>query len=278
MTRPTTDPTPGERATGRFDLAGKVAVLTGAAGLLGRHLARGLADHGATLALCDVDADGVRGLAAELGRGATAHACDVGDPASVTVAVAAIVAAHGRIDVLLNNAATKTASLDAFFAPFEEYAPETWREVMRVNVDGMFLMARAVGPVMRRGGGGSIVQTASIYGVVAPDQRIYEGSSYGGRPINTPASYAASKAAVIGLTQYLATYWGADGIRVNTLTPGGVATGQNDEFQRRYSARVPLGRMAAPDDLVGAVVYLASDASRYVTGHNLVVDGGLSTW
>ena len=265
-------------AAARFDLTGKVAVLTGAAGLLGRHLARGLAEHGATLALCDVDGDGVRALAAEIGRGVTAHACDVGDAASVRGAVDSIVAAHRRIDVLLNNAATKTANLGAFFASVEDYAPETWREVMRVNVDGMFFVAQAIGPVMRRGGGGSIIQTSSIYGLVAPDQRIYEGSSYGGRPINTPAVYAASKAAVTGLTRYLATYWGADGIRVNTLTPGGVATGQNDEFQRRYSARVPLWRMAAPDDLVGAVVYLASDASRYVTGHELVVDGGLSTW
>jgi NAD(P)-dependent dehydrogenase (short-subunit alcohol dehydrogenase family) len=130
----------------------------------------------------------------------------------------------------------------------------------------------------RRGGGGSIIQTASIYGIVAPDQRIYEGSEYHGRPINTPAVYSASKAGVIGLTRHLATYWAERGVRVNTLTPGGVSSGQNSEFSRRYAARVPLGRMAEADDMVGAAVFLASDASLYVTGQNIVVDGGLSAW
>lgn len=122
------------------------------------------------------------------------------------------------------------------------------------------------------------MQTASIYGVTAPDQRIYEGSEYNGKPINTPAVYSASKAGLIGLTQYLATYWGEKGVRVNTLTPGGVASGQNEIFNSRYSARVPMGRMAAIQDLVGALIFLASDASAYVTGQNIIIDGGLSAW
>ena len=113
---------------------------------------------------------------------------------------------------------------------------------------------------------------------MGPDQRIYEGSEYNGRPINTPAVYSASKAGLIGLTLYLATYWADRGVRVNTLTPGGVASGQNDVFTRRYSARVPMGRMATVDDLVGALVFLASDASRYITGQNIIVDGGLAAW
>jgi NAD(P)-dependent dehydrogenase (short-subunit alcohol dehydrogenase family) len=142
----------------------------------------------------------------------------------------------------------------------------------------MFLVAQAIGTRMARRGQGSIIQTASIYGVMAPDQRIYQGSQYNGRAINTPAVYSASKAGVIGLTRHLATYWSEHGVRVNTLTPGGVASGQNSEFDRRYSARVPLGRMAEADDMVGAAVFLASDASRYVTGQNIVVDGGLSAW
>jgi len=148
-----------------------------------------------------------------------------------------------------------------------------------VNIDGMFLVAQAVGGQMvRQGKGGSIIQTASIYGVMAPDPRIYEGSFYMGRQISSPAVYSASKAAVVGLTKYLATYWADKGIRVNTLTPGGNDSGQNEEFKQKYSARIPLGRMGNPPEMVGALLFLASDASSYVTGQNILVDGGLSAW
>jgi len=129
-----------------------------------------------------------------------------------------------------------------------------------------------------QGTGGSIIQTASIYGVMAPDHRIYEGSLYLGRQINTPAVYITSKAAVIGLTKHLASYWAEKGIRVNTLTPGGTESGQNDEFKKRYSDRIPMGRMANAPEMVGALLYLASDASSYVTGQNIIVDGGLNCW
>lgn len=150
---------------------------------------------------------------------------------------------------------------------------------MSVNLDGMFLVAQAVGKQMiLQEKGGSIIQTASIYGVMAPDQRIYENSFYMGRQINTPAIYATSKAGVIGLTKYLASYWAKRGIRVNTLSPGGTESGQNDEFVHRYSSRVPMNRMAKADEMVGALLYLASDASSYVTGQNIVVDGGLECW
>ena len=150
---------------------------------------------------------------------------------------------------------------------------------MSVNMDGMFLVAQAVGNQMvHQGTGGSIIQTSSIYGILASDKRIYEGSYYLGRQIGNPAVYSASKAGVVGLTKYLAAYWADKGIRVNTLTPGGVESGQNDTFKGRYSARVPLGRMAQGEEMVGALIYLASDASSYVTGQNLVVDGGLSVW
>jgi NAD(P)-dependent dehydrogenase (short-subunit alcohol dehydrogenase family) len=132
--------------------------------------------------------------------------------------------------------------------------------------------------MVAQGRGGSIIQTGSIYGARAADPRIYQGSSYLGRPINTPAVYAASKAGVAGLSRHLAAYWAGAGIRVNTLVPGGVASGQNEEFQRRYADRVPLGRMARAEEMVGALVFLASDASSYVTGQEIVVDGGLSAW
>jgi NAD(P)-dependent dehydrogenase (short-subunit alcohol dehydrogenase family) len=126
--------------------------------------------------------------------------------------------------------------------------------------------------------GGSIVQTSSIYGVLGPDLRIYKGSRYLGREITTPAVYAASKAGVVGLSRYLATTWAIHQIRVNSVTPGGILSGQNDEFVSRYSDRVPLGRMGTPDEIASAVVFLASNASSYVTGQNLIVDGGLEAW
>ena len=196
----------------------------------------------------------------------------------VNEVVDTINAAWGNIDVLHNNAATKGHSLKEFLAPFEDYKLETWNEVMMGNVNSMFLMAKAVGKHMVARQSGSIIQTSSIYGVMAPDKRIYEGSLYNGLPISSPAVYSASKAAVVGLSRYLAAYWGDKGVRVNTLTPGGIGSGQNDEFDKRYSDRVPMGRMGKESDLVGTLVYLSSDASCYVTGQNFIVDGGLSCW
>lgn len=265
-----------------FDLSGRVAVVTGGAGIIGQRLCAGLADHGAAVAVVDKDAAGAETVAAQLKKDhaakATSFAADVTDPASVKDLADRVVAQLGEPTILLNNAAAKGGDLNAFFAPLAEFELATWREIMAVNLDGMFNVARVFGSRMAERGRGSIVQTASIYGVMGPDQRIYEGSMYMGRPINTPVVYSASKAGVVGLTKYLATYWADKGVRVNTLTPGGVESGQNDEFKRRYAARVPLGRMARADEMVGAAIYLASDASSYVTGHNLIVDGGLNAW
>lgn len=265
-----------------FRLDRRVAVVTGGAGILGQHFAAALADHGAAVAVVDLDADAVRAVADDLagtyGVEARGVVGDVADPDSVTAVVAEVERSLGPIDVLHNNAASKSRSLEAFFAPTDEFGLETWREVTSVNLDGMFLMARAVGRGMVARGRGSIVQTASIYGVMAPDQRIYEGSEYLGMPISSPAVYSASKAGVVGLTRHLASEWGAAGVRVNTLVPGGVRSGQNDTFVERYAARVPLGRMAEADEMAGALIFLASDASSYVTGQTLVVDGGLSAW
>ncbi|MCC6467469.1 MAG: SDR family oxidoreductase [Alphaproteobacteria bacterium] len=270
-------------ASDRFALDGRVALVTGGAGILGRRFCSGLAEHGAAVAIVDIDAEGAKRLADEISRetgGRTLPvACDLREPEQVRRMADDVVSAFGRIDVLHNNAAGKSSDLDAFFAPFEDYSLKQWRAVMAIDLDAMFLVAQAVGKHMvARGGGGSVIQTASIYGVVAADQRIYAGSEYGGRPINTPAVYAAAKAGVIGLTRHLAAYWAPHRIRVNALTPGGVESGQNETFRRRYSDRVPMGRMANPDEMVGALVYLASDASSYVTGQNIIVDGGLTAW
>lgn len=263
----------------KFRLDGKVAVVTGGAGILGRRFCAGLTQAGAKVAVVDVDESSAKAFAATLGEGATGFGCDVSNPGSVNTCIDAVLKQFGAIDVLHNNAATKTHDIRAFFTPFEDYPLETWREVMSVNIDGMFLMAQKVGRHMvARGKGGAIVQTASIYGLVAPDSRIYEGSDYLGGPINTPAVYAASKAAVIGLTKWLATHWAKQGVRVNCLVPGGVSSGQNGVFSELYSARVPLGRMAEADEIVPALLYLSSEASSYVTGQVLAVDGGWTCW
>jgi NAD(P)-dependent dehydrogenase (short-subunit alcohol dehydrogenase family) len=229
------------RSTFRFE-PDEVALVTGGGGILGRRFCAGLAEAGARVAVIDVSADAAGAVAEEIGsERAAAFACDVSDPQAVADCVDAVTARFGRIDVLLNNAASKSRDVRTFFDPFEEYSLDTWREVMSVNVDGMFLMAQAVGRGMVARGRGTIVQIASIYGLVGPDQRIYEGSDYLGGPINTPAVYSASKAAVVGLTRWLATYWASAGVRVNCLVPGGVSSGQNNVFSELYSARVPLG-------------------------------------
>jgi NAD(P)-dependent dehydrogenase (short-subunit alcohol dehydrogenase family)/CMP-N-acetylneuraminic acid synthetase len=271
----------GPARRGRFDLAGKVAVVTGGAGILGRHFATALAEHGAAVAIIDID-DAVNEMSASIREKFAGRA--IGIPCDITVEHAVRAAADrierelGPIDILLNNAATKSRDLAAFFEPTESYGLDTWREVMAVNIDAMFLVAREIGGRMAKRQRGSIIQTSSIYGVVAPDPRIYEGSQYLNRPINTPPVYSASKAAVIGLTRHLATYWGPFNVRVNAITPGGVESGQNDTFKTRYSERVPLGRMAQADEMVGALILLASDASSYITGQNIIVDGGLTAW
>ena len=264
-------------------LKGKTAIITGGAGILGKHFSEGLARCGAHVVIVDLNKkEGemiARDLTRRYGQQCISIVCDVSEPTSVSSMVDEVMKQFGDINILHNNAASKSSNLEAFLAPFEEYTLDQWREVTKVNLDGMFLVAQAVGRKMvEQNKGGSIIQTASIYGLLGPDSRIYEGSSYMGRSINTPAVYSASKAAVIGLTKYLATYWADKNIRVNCITPGGAESGQNDTFKEKYSNRVPLGRMAQPEEMVGALLYLASNASSYVTGQNIIVDGGLSAW
>ncbi|AUS85410.1 short-chain dehydrogenase [Lysinibacillus sp. YS11] len=266
-----------------FDLQGKNAIVTGGAGILGSHFCMGLADAGANVAVVDINIEKANELASiiekDYGVKALAFYCDLTSEQSVKEMVNQVVTEFQTIDILHNNAAGKSNDLEAFFAPFEDYDLNQWKEIMSTNLDGMFLVAKYVGKVMKeQKNGGSIIQTASIYGVVAPDNRIYEGSFYLDRQINTPAIYSASKGGVVALSKYLSTYWAKDKIRVNTITPGGVESGQNEIFKQKYSNRIPLGRMAQAEEMVGALIYLASDASSYVTGHNIIVDGGLSAW
>lgn len=267
----------------KFRLDNKTAVITGGLGILGKNFCRGLAEAGANIAIIDLITDDANGFAKSIETDYSVkcafYPCDVSIPEQVQTTIDQIAADFGEINILLNNAGGKSSDIKACFAPFEDYSFKIWREIMSVNIDGVFLVAQAVGKQMiKQKKGGSIIQTGSIYGLVAPDQRIYEGSNYLGTQINSPAVYTASKAAVLGLTKYLACYWAKDNIRVNSICPGGVESGQNDIFVKNYSNRIPMERMAKAEEMVGAVLYLASDNSAYTTGENITVDGGLSAW
>jgi NAD(P)-dependent dehydrogenase (short-subunit alcohol dehydrogenase family) len=257
-----------------FDLSGRVALVTGGAGNLGGVFARILAGAGATVAILDLDRAALDRRARELegagAQGVIALACDLADPKAITAAFGEIEQRAKRLDVLVNNAAGKSTH---FMSDLEALPLEDWEQVLRVNLTAPFLCVKAAVPLMRAAGGGSIVNIASIYGIVSPDPRIYEGSA-----LQTPPVYTASKGGIAALTRYVAVYHAKDGIRCNAITPGGVFAGQPDGFVERYSARAPLGRMARADELGGALLYLASGASSYVTGHNLVVDGGWTAW
>ena len=271
------------RYRSQFDLSGKTALITGACGTLGPVFAEALAEFGANLVISDVKPGAAAAAAAALAASHGVHAigvdCDVSSPTAVKAMTAAALSRFGAIDVLLNNAANATPDPAAYFARFEDYSLDEWRRSLSVDLDGMFLVAQSVGSAMAAAErGGSIIQTASIYAAYGSDNRIYEGAEFKGVAINNPAVYSTGKAGVLGLTRWLATYWADRSIRVNSLVPGGVESGQNDLFKRRYGNRVPLGRMARREEIAGAVVWLASDASSYVTGQHIFVDGGLSAW
>jgi NAD(P)-dependent dehydrogenase (short-subunit alcohol dehydrogenase family) len=272
-----------------FRLDGRVALVTGGAGLLGRGYCEALLQAGARVVIGDLDGARAKALAAELGHErALARALDVTNEDSVRQTVKAAVERFGTLDVLVNNAALtvrggseRLAPAD-YFADFEDYKREVWDQAVSVNLTGMLLCAQAAGRQMlsQNPPGGVMVNIASTYGVVAPDQRLYEGvrSPYADTPFNTPVSYAVTKTAVLGLTRYLATYWGNKNIRVNALTPHGVFDNHDEAFVRNFTYRSPLGRMARNDEYRGALLFLVSDASSYMTGANLVVDGGWTAW
>lgn len=264
-----------------FNLDRKVAVVTGASGLIGKHHCAALAEAGATVIACDTNKERVENLVQTLGEKHRARVVDVTNPASVSELRNELWEAYGRIDVLVNNAAmndmVENPELAAEFSKFENYPLSLWKKVMDVNVTGVFLCCQILGSVMAQKRSGSIINVASTYGVVAPDQSIYQLPD-GTQPFYKSAAYPASKGAVVMLTKFLATYWGNAKVRVNALSPGGVENGQPEHFIQNYSAKTPLGRMAEPTDYKGAIVFLASEASAYMTGHNLLVDGGWTTW
>jgi NAD(P)-dependent dehydrogenase (short-subunit alcohol dehydrogenase family) len=263
-----------------FSLEGKVAIVTGACGLLGTQHCEALAAAGAKVVAADLDEGASAKVAAGLGSGHLGVGMDVTDVESLQQARSRIVGAYGRIDVLVNNAAINDMFENPLLAGkqsmFEHYPLEMWDRSWKVNVSGVFLCSQVLGGVMAERGSGSIINIASTYGIVAPDQSIYRNEAGEQTFFKSPA-YPVTKSAVIGFTKFLASYWGNKGVRVNALSPGGVENSQDEFFKNNYSSKTLLGRMAAPSDYKGAIVFLASDASAYMTGANLVVDGGWTT-
>src|SRR5258708_3128739 len=260
-----------------FSLENKTAIVTGACGLLGTQHCEALAQAGAQVVVADLD-EGLCGqLAERLGEGHLALGLDVTSRESLQDARQRILNKYGRIDVLVNNAAINDMFENPLLAGkqsmFEHYPLEMWDKSWKVNVSGVFLCSQVLGGVMAEQGGVSIINIASTCGMVAPDQGIYRNEA-GEQTFYKSPSYPVTKSAVIGFTKFLASYWGHKGVRVNALSPGGVENNQDPFFKKNYAGKTLLGRMAAPTDYRGAIVFLASDASAYMTGANLVVDGG----
>jgi NAD(P)-dependent dehydrogenase (short-subunit alcohol dehydrogenase family) len=249
-----------------FSLEGRVVVVTGAAGQLGRELVTALEQRGARVAGFDLEADRFR--------------VDVTDRAAIEAATVEVEREWGVPHVLVNAAALDSPP-DApaeEVGPVESYPEASFDRVMDVNVKGTFLCCQVLGARMAAEGRGSIVNLSSVYGMLSPVQELYEFRRRGGEEFFKPIAYSVSKSALYNLTRYLATYWAKSGVRVNTLTLAGVWNDQPQEFLDEYTKRMPLGRMADVREVVGPVVFLASDASSYVTGANLVADGGWSAW
>ena len=269
-----------------FDLTGRVALITGGAGLLGQRHAEALAAFGAIPVLLDVRVDRPElapdSLRERFGPAAIALAVNITEPESIRLARDQVLAKLGRIDILINNAANNPKmenGSEVEFSRLENFPLVQWEADLAVGLTGAFLCAQVFGAVMARQGKGVILNVASDLAVIAPDQRLYrqDGVLDALQPVK-PVSYSVVKSALLGLTRYLATYWCDQGVRCNAISPGGVYNGQPDEFVRRLSGLIPLGRMARVDEYQGAIVFLCSDASAYMTGANLIMDGGRSCW
>jgi NAD(P)-dependent dehydrogenase (short-subunit alcohol dehydrogenase family) len=264
-----------------FSLEGKTAIVTGGAGLIGRAQCKALSEFGATVVVCDLDLDISEQVASELNKNSFATLLDVTKEESISRVRNLILTKTQRIDILINNAAIN----DVFSSDnsvleqsmFENYSLELWEKSLKVNLTGTFLCCKIFGKEMAKQNKGSIINIASTYGMVGPDQSVYTDEN-GLQKFYKSPSYPSGKGAVINFTRYLASYWGKNGVRVNTLSPGGVEDEQDKYFIENYSKKTMLGKMARPSDYAGAVVFLSSDASSYMTGANLIIDGGWTAW
>jgi NAD(P)-dependent dehydrogenase (short-subunit alcohol dehydrogenase family) len=260
-----------------FSLQNKTAIVTGALGLIGKKHCEALANAGANVIVADINGEAAIAFAAQLGAQHLGISLNVTDKASIEKIRDAVVEKYGTIDVLVNNAAIndmfENPAMAKELSAFENYPLEAFKQSIDVNITGVFLCSQVLGSVMAQQGCGSIINIASTYGIVGPDQSIYRDEC-GEQTFYKSAAYPVTKGAVINFTRFLASYWGHKGVRVNTLSPGGVENNQNEFFIQNYAAKTPLGRMAKANDYQGALVFLASEASAYMTGANLVVDGG----
>jgi NAD(P)-dependent dehydrogenase (short-subunit alcohol dehydrogenase family) len=260
-----------------FSLKNKTAIVTGALGLIGRRHCEALAQAGANVVVADLNGEQAKQFAAQLGEQHIGISVDVTSKDSLNAARDIIVEKYGSIDVLVNNAAIndmfENPAMAGELSAFENYPLDAFQKSLDVNITGVFLCSQIFGTVMAEQGNGSIINLASTYGIVGPDQSIYR-TECGEQKFYKSAVYPVTKGAVINFTRFLAAYWGNKGVRVNTLSPGGVENSQDEFFIQNYSAKTLLGRMAQSSDYQGALIFLASDASAYMTGANLVVDGG----
>jgi NAD(P)-dependent dehydrogenase (short-subunit alcohol dehydrogenase family) len=271
-----------------FSLSDKVAVVTGALGLLGKNHCYALSEAGANVVVVDIKENDCKKFAETLETKSIGIGCDITDAELVKKLKESVLKNFGKIDILVNNAAINDMFVpkDSFGenpatvaeqSKFENYPLDLWQKSLDVNLTGTFLCSQILGTEMAKAGGGSIINIASTYGIVAPNQSIYKKEN-GEQGFYKSAAYPVTKGAIISFTRFLAAYWGDKGVRVNTLSPGGVENNQEDYFLKNYSQATPIGRMAQPTDYKGAIIFLASDASSYMTGANLVVDGGWTAW
>ena len=256
----------------------QVVVITGGCGTLGQAMAIELEKHDATVVILDRVNQNPGDVAKKIAvyNRIIGYEIDITDEANVKEVFALITNKFNHVDSVINSAAATGEMIvrdGGDFPTFEDTSLESWRNVIDVNITGNFLIAREIGPIFIKQGFGILLNVSSIYGIRAPDHRIYKEQSF-----SSFAAYSASKAAVHGLTMWLATYWADKNIRVNTLVPGGVFNGHNELFERSYSNRTPMNRMATPNDMVGMALFLISDRADYITGQQFVFDGGLSTW
>jgi NAD(P)-dependent dehydrogenase (short-subunit alcohol dehydrogenase family) len=274
------------RMTNPFDLSGRVAIVTGGAGFMGPKHGEYIAAQGGVPVLVDLPAaepeNRARQLSAELGRRVLGFAADITKADEVRAALDFVMQSCGRIDILINNAANNPkvdAKGLAQTNRFEDFSMDLWNADLEVVLTGSFLCCQIIGGAMARQKRGVILNVASDLAVISPDQRLYrkEGLPDEQQPVK-PVTYSVAKTGLIGLTRYLATYWADAGVRVNAISPGGVENNQAPDFVRRLEQLIPMGRMAHTDEWQGAVVFLCSDASSYITGTNLVIDGGRSLW
>ena len=267
-----------------FSLEGKTALVVGGLGQIGINTVKILLEAGAIVEVLDIQSEEesqrAKELRADYGKNNLLFSkVDITLEDSVADKISESVRNFGTIDILVNHAHFKgdpelLKPHSEFFSPFEDYPFEVWKETINVNLNGLFLMTKYVGSIMKSQNSGVIVNTASTYGLVSPNKSIYGNSG-----INSPVSYAVTKSAILNFSRYLATHWADHNIRVNTISPGGVEnSGQSEDFKRNYSQLTPLKRLAKEDDYQGAVLFLASDASSYMTGSNLIVDGGWTAW